>query len=98
MGGMSLLVNIQSKEAPIKVALKDVLWLPGISCRPLSTGKRFRVTEENLWTQSYLRFRKDGRKILLAEKKGFSTLSVSVQRNGNHTVLTCDSFANKKQR
>ena len=30
MGEMPLHVKVQGKEAPIKVTLKDVLWIPGL--------------------------------------------------------------------
>ena len=38
MGQMPLHMKIQGKEAPIKVTLKGVMWIPGLPCRLLSTG------------------------------------------------------------
>ena len=48
--------------------------------------------------ESYLRFRQGGPKILLAENKGFLTLSGSLQGSGKHAASAHASFANKKQR
>ncbi|CAM9872319.1 unnamed protein product, partial [Sphacelaria rigidula] len=38
MGEISLHVSARGKVAPAKVTLKDVLWVPGLPCRLLSTG------------------------------------------------------------
>ena len=101
MGEIPLRVNVQGKEAPIKVTLKDVVWIPGRPCELLSTGtirRDGREFVESGTNKSYLRFRKDGQKIPLAETGNILTLSGSVQGNGNYAASAHASFANKKQR
>ena len=82
MGEIPLLVSVRGKEAPVEVTLEDVLWVPGLPCRLLSTGSIRRDGGEFVDSgtkESDLRFRQDGPKIPLAENKGFLTLSASLQ-------------------
>ena len=93
-------MNVQGKEASIKVTLKDVFWIPGLPCRLLSTGTVRRDEGEFVDSgtkKSYLRFRKDGPKIFLAEKKNSLTVSRSVQGTGNFAASAHHSFANKEK-
>ena len=80
--------------------LRDVCWVPGLPCRLLSTGTIRR--DEGRFVdsgrkESYLRFRKDGLKIPLAENKGILVLSASMQGSDKHASAHA-SLANKKQR
>ena len=72
MGDMPLHVEVQGKEAPIKVTLKGLLWIPVLPCRLLSSGTIRRDGGEIVDSgtkKSCLRFRKYGPKIPLTEKK-----------------------------
>ena len=68
------------------MTLKDVLWVPGLPCRLLSTGSIRRDGGEFVDSgrkKSYLRFRQeDGPKTPLAESKRFLTPSASLQGSG----------------
>ena len=72
MGDMQLDVKVRGKEAPIKDVLKDVLWIPGVPCRLVSTATIRRDGGELVDSgtkKRNLRFRKDGPKIFLAQNK-----------------------------
>ncbi|CAM9581103.1 unnamed protein product [Sphacelaria rigidula] len=101
LGEIPLHVNARGKVASAKATLKDVLWVPGLPCRLLSTGTIRRDGGEFMdfgRKEIYLRFRKDGPKIPIAENRGFLTLSASLQGDGKHAASAHASFANKKQR
>ena len=99
MGEMSLHLKVQGKEAPIKVTLKDVLWIPAIPWRLSSTGiRRDGGDFVNSGTKkSYLPFRKGEPKIPLADKLYILTLSGSVQGNVIYEASAHSSFANKQE-
>lgn len=90
MGEIPLHVNVQGKKPAIKVTLKGVLWIPGQPCQLLSTRtiRRDKVEFADSRTEGYLRFRKNGPKITLAE---------SCRHPCNHEASADASFANKKQ-
>lgn len=70
MGEIPLHANVQDKEAAVKVTLKDLLWIPGLPCRVLSTRTIWYDKGEFVDSgtkESYFRFRKDRPKIALAE-------------------------------
>ena len=101
MGEIPLHVSVHGKEAPAQVTLRDVLWVPGLPCRLLSTGSIRRDGGEFVDSgrkECYLRFRQDGPKIPLAESERFLTLLASLQGSGKHAASAHASFANKKQR
>ena len=101
MGEIPLHVKVEAKEAPTKVTLKDVLWISGLPCRLLSAGTIRRDGGEivdSVTKKSYLRLRKDGPKIPLAQKKNILTLSGSVQGNDNYAASAHASCANEKHR
>ena len=85
MGEMSLHVHGHSKEAPTRVTLKDVPWIPGLPCRLLSTGtvrRRGGELADSGTKKSCLRFKKDGPKIPLAETKTVKTRTMEWQLCG----------------
>ena len=101
MGDMPIKVKIRGKDDRIAVMLKDVLWVPGIPCRLLSTGTIRRNGGEFVESsskQSYLRIERNGPKITLNERKGFLTLAASVRASNKKQASVHASFANKKQR
>ena len=101
LGEMPLRVKVKGRDDLTEVTLKNVLWVPGIPCRILSTGTIRRDGGEFVDSSTkdcYLRFTKDGPKILLDEKKGFLVLQASLRTEINGQVSAHASFANKKQR
>lgn len=60
-----------NSEAPVKVKVKNVLWIPRRPCRMLSTGTIWRDREfmDPGTKESYLRFRNDGAKITLGKQR-----------------------------
>ena len=83
------------------VVLKNVLWVPGLPCRLLSTGVIRREGGEYVDSslqKSYIRLKHGAHKIMLEEKKGFLTLSGRIRVKENKQASAQASFANRKER
>ena len=72
-------MNVQGKETPIKVALKDILWIPGLPCRLLSIGtvqRDGREFVESGTKENYFRLKEDVLEIPLPKRKGLDFVGI----------------------
>ena len=93
-------LRVQEKSKAVEVRMNDVLWVPELACRLLSTGSIRRHGGEFVDSEirrNHIALGKGGPKIDLDEKNGFVTLRGSVKRNNRDGVVHA-ALAGKRPR